>query len=90
MIHHAIDPTVILAALGITGPTAFAPVSGGLDTALWRVEHGGAVYALRVFRPEQAGTCERELLAMGAAAAGGIAVPLVHARGTWQGRPALL
>ncbi len=90
MEHHAIDPTAILAALGLTGPTAVAPVAGGLDTAIWRVEHDSAVYALRVFRPEQAETCRREVLVMRAAAAGGIAVPQVHAHGTWRDRPALL
>jgi aminoglycoside phosphotransferase (APT) family kinase protein len=85
-----IDPIATLASLGISAPTALAPVAGGLDTALWRVEHAGAVYALRVFRPEQAETCRREVLAMRAAAAGGIAVPRIHAEGAWRDRPALL
>jgi aminoglycoside phosphotransferase (APT) family kinase protein len=85
-----LDPMAILAALGVTGPATAAPVHGGFDTAIWRVEHGGARYALRVFRPEQAPACQREVAAMRAAAGGGIPVPAVHAEGVWHDRPALV
>jgi aminoglycoside phosphotransferase (APT) family kinase protein len=85
-----LDPHAILAALGITGAVEATPVGGGADTAIWRVAHEGRKYALRVFRAEQAGTAQRELAAMRAALAGGLAVPTVHAAGSWQDRPALL
>jgi len=85
-----LDPLAILGALGVADVTAVEPVAGGWDTALWRVERAGGVYALRVFRAEQAETCRREVLAMRAAAAGGIPVPALHAEGTWHDRPALL
>jgi aminoglycoside phosphotransferase (APT) family kinase protein len=85
-----IDPIAVLATLGIRSPEAVTPVAGGADTAIWRVVAGTATFALRVFRVEQAGTCRREIAAMGAAAAGGISVPAVHAVGAWHERPALL
>jgi len=43
-----------------------------------------------VFRPDQALACRREVLAMRAAADGGVPVPDVCADGVWQDRPALL
>ncbi|HZT40631.1 MAG TPA: phosphotransferase [Chthonomonadaceae bacterium] len=88
--REGLDPKAILAALGVSGAQGIAPVPGGQDTAIWRVEREDGVYALRVFRAEQAETCRRELAAMQCAAAGGISVPIVHAAGTWQDRPALL
>ncbi|MCL6506782.1 MAG: hypothetical protein K6T59_07135 [Bryobacteraceae bacterium] len=48
---------------------AATPVHGGWDTLLWKVEHGGEAYALRLFRAEQVETCRRETAAMRAAAA---------------------
>ena len=59
-----LDPAAILAALGIPAATAITVVHGGMDTAIWRVEHSGLTSALRVFRPEQAATCQREIAAM--------------------------
>jgi len=85
-----LDPRAILQALGVADAMAVVPVSGGSDTAIWRVERGVERYALRVFRSEQAEICRYEVLAMEAAGAGGIPVPRVHAAGAWQGRPALL
>lgn len=84
------DPTLILKTLGISNPTAIKPVSGGWDTALWRVEQGDATFALRVFRASQVETCRREVAALGAASAAGLPVPEIHAEGVWEGRPALL
>lgn len=84
------DPRAVLAALGLTGAAAVAPVSGGWDTTIWRVDLGGATYALRLFRAAQAATSRREALAMRAAAAAGLPVPRIHAAGAWAGRPALL
>ena len=54
MVTPQLDPFAVLDALGVSGVTSATPVAGGSDTALWRVERGGEVYALRVFRPEQA------------------------------------
>ena len=64
--------------------------TGGFDTTVWHLERGGRQYALRVFRPDQMPTLQRELVALGAARGGGVPVPRVHAIGTFQERPALL
>lgn len=85
-----LDPFAILAALGVTDATAATPVSGGQDTAIWRVEHGGIVSALRVFRPDQARMSQFEVSAMRLAAGGGLPVPQIRAEGVWRDRPALL
>lgn len=85
-----LDPRAILAALGVSGVTAAEPVSGGWDTAIWRVECAGEAFALRVFHAGEDDTCRREVQVMQAAAAGGISVPSVHAEGSWQDRPAVL
>jgi aminoglycoside phosphotransferase (APT) family kinase protein len=65
-------------------------VTGGWDTALWRVQTGANTSALRVFRAEQADTFRREARAMRAAAQVGIPVPTIRAEGICAGRPALL
>jgi len=87
---QSLDPRAVLASLGVTGATHLAAVSGGQDTAMWRVEHPGGVFALRVFRPEQRLTCEWEVAALRAAAAGGLPVPAIYALGRWHDRPVLL
>ncbi|MDP9375569.1 MAG: phosphotransferase [Chloroflexota bacterium] len=84
------DPLAVLDALGIADASAVEPVSGGWDTAIWRVERGGERYALRLFRLEQAAACRHEVAAMRAAAEGGVPVPRLYAEGVWQGRPVLL
>lgn len=86
----SVDPIAILTSLGIADATAVTPVSGGWDTAIWRVERAGDAYALRLFRAEQAGTCRREVAAMRAASAAGLPVPQIHAETVWRDRPALL
>jgi len=65
-------------------------VQGGADTAIWRVERGGEVYALRVFRPEETARCGREVEAMTAARIGGVPTPEVIADGVYEERPVLL
>jgi aminoglycoside phosphotransferase (APT) family kinase protein len=85
-----LDPHAILVALGLTGAAEATPVAGGADTAIWRVAYGQQLYALRVFRAEQAATCQREIAAMRAAHAGGLPVPAIHAAGSWHDRPALV
>lgn len=85
-----LDPRAILTALGVAdGVSAIAPVSGGMDTALWRVERAGRPYALRVFRPEQAAVARREAAIM-AAGIPAVPIPAVRAAGSWRDRPALL
>jgi aminoglycoside phosphotransferase (APT) family kinase protein len=90
MAQVGLDPHAILAALGAAeGVTAVAPISGGWDTAIWRVERGGETYALRVFRPEQARIARREAVVMRAGVPG-VPIPALHAEGMWNDRPALL
>lgn len=86
----ALDPRAILRALGHdAGVTAVTPVTGGWDTAIWRVERGDETFALRVFRPEQARVARREAAVMRAGVPG-VPIPALHAEGSWEGRPALL
>jgi aminoglycoside phosphotransferase (APT) family kinase protein len=85
-----LNPAAILTALGITNATTITPVHGGADTALWRVEHGPTIYALRVFRREQVDTYRRELVAMETAHQAHLPVPAIHATAFWHERPALL
>ncbi|HLV34811.1 MAG TPA: hypothetical protein VKY59_06855, partial [Spirillospora sp.] len=66
--QSSLDPHAILASLGILDAAGAHPVTGGADTAIWRVSWRDQVYALRVFRPEQTEACEREVQAMSAAA----------------------
>ncbi|MCA0455501.1 MAG: aminoglycoside phosphotransferase family protein [Chloroflexi bacterium] len=84
------DPHAILASLGITDVGAIQPVTGGMDTAIWRVTWNGQPYALRLMRPQQAATYEREVAAMQAAAAGGVVVPELVRYSLWEGRPVML
>lgn len=86
----SLDPHTILASLGILHAAGARPVTGGADTAIWQVSWRDQDYALRVFRPEQAAACEREVRAMPAAAAGGIPVPEVVKQGVWEEHPVLL
>lgn len=86
----ALDPLEILRAIGIEDPNSVTPVTGGMDTAIWRVGHRENLYALRVFRPEQAPGIARETAAMIAAAAAGIPVPRLVQQGVWNDRPVLL
>lgn len=85
-----LDPIAILAALGIATPVRVAPVQGGYDTALWRVESDSATYALRVYPPGRSASYQRELAAIEAARQAGLPVPIVYAAGYWQERPALV
>lgn len=85
-----LDPVDILATLRISSVRAITPVHGGTDTAIWRVEHGSTISALRVFRAEQAETYRREIVAMQAAHQARVPVPVIHASGVWHERPVLL
>jgi aminoglycoside phosphotransferase (APT) family kinase protein len=79
----------VLSALGIDTISALVPVTGGWDAAIWRVEHGGRVSALRVFQPDQSLQARHEALVMRLARATA-PVPGIRAEGVWQERPAML
>lgn len=87
---ETIDSLAVLASLGVNDAGAVEPVDGGWDTAIWRVERGGEIFALRLFRTEQGRAARYEVAALWAASAAGVAVPRVHAEGLWEGRPAML
>lgn len=82
-------PREILDALGVTDVASVSPVSGGADTEIWRVEHGGSISALRLFRAEQRGVAGVEMLAM-QAATNMLPVPEVRATALWNERPVML
>lgn len=84
------DPNAILASLGFERPGSTERVSGGRHTAIFRVELGGELYALRVFRSGEDGVARREARVMRAAGAWDVPVPRVRAEGTWRDRAALL
>lgn len=90
MREEGIDPAPILANLGIDRPFRVTQVSGGADTAIWRVASDGRDFALRLFRSEQAEAVEREVAAMRAAGDAGLPAPRVHAATRWHDRDALL
>lgn len=84
-----IDPFAILASLDIHDAASATRVTGGADTLIWRVEHEGNTYALRLFRAEQKEPARREAVAMQAAAS--VApVPKIIKQGLWQDRPVVL
>lgn len=89
-IDPELQPRAILAALGLHEPTSLSTVTGGNDTAIWRVEHGNATYALRVFRASQVAHWQRELATLDLAARAGLPVPVAHATTLWHDRPVVL
>ena len=80
----------ILATLGVPDVGATRRIQGGSDTAIWRVEAAGDVYALRVFGAGEQQDCERERAVMWAAWQAGLPIPKVFASGNWRDHPALL
>jgi aminoglycoside phosphotransferase (APT) family kinase protein len=90
MDEEQLNPNAIFASLGFERPRSSERVSGGRDTAIFRVELGGELYALRVFRPGEDGVARREAEVMRAAGVGSVPVPRVCAEGTWRNRAALL
>jgi aminoglycoside phosphotransferase (APT) family kinase protein len=83
------DPAPILPILGMPESTPASRVSGGADTAIWRIDHTSGPFALRVFRAGEGVACQRELAAM-SAARGHVPVPELRAEGVWQDHPAWL
>ena len=84
------DVAGLLKSMSVSDATSIQPVSGGWDTALWRVEAGSTTYALRVFPTGRDASCRFEAEVMRAAREGDLPVPRVHAQGALEGRPALL
>ena len=87
MREASLDPIRIAASLGAGRGRDARRVEGGSDTLLWRVELPDGPVAVRLFRSDQGAAAEREAEALAAAHAGGVPVPAVIARGTWEGRP---
>jgi hypothetical protein len=85
-----IDPLEPLVALGIEGITGVLPVSGGMDTLIWRVETVHGTYALRLFQPNQRDQYWREIRAMEIVGTLGVPVPRITVHGMWGDRPAIL
>jgi aminoglycoside phosphotransferase (APT) family kinase protein len=90
ILHTELDPHAILQGLGVDDVLSVTPVTGGSDTAIWRVEREEMCYALRIFQQGTREDCRRERLVMQAAREAGLPVPLVHAETDWQGYPVLL
>ncbi len=84
------EPSAVLSALGAPDAAVIAPVTGGADTLIWRVRWRECDAALRIFRPQQANVCRKEVAVMRAVSAAGIPAPQVLASGVWQDRPAML
>ncbi len=89
-VRPELDPIDVLAALGVRHPGSIAPVRGGSDAQIWRVEYESTSFALRVLRPEQQLVAQREVAALAAAQQAGLPVPRLHTHGSWNGYPALL
>lgn len=85
-----VDPCVILTALGFSTIDEAEPITGGRDTAIFRIVIGDNTSALRVFRPDQLKVSQNEVRAMRLAKVAGIPVPTVHAHGVWHDYPVLL
>ena len=58
------DALAALRALGITDVASAAPVTGGADTAIFRVGAAARHFALRLFRPGQEDDCAWEVEVM--------------------------
>ena len=78
---HRLDPITIAQELGFRRARSGVPVSGGADTAIWRVETEAGAVAVRVFRAEQERAAHRERQALAAAAEAGVPVPELLAAG---------
>lgn len=85
-----IDPFSILFSLGILDASSASRISGGWDTTNWKIERGDDTFALRLFSAQDTGAAVREAETMRTVAASGLAVPDIHAEGSWQERHALL
>ncbi len=90
MHDNSLDARQILRDLGVPAPVSVARVTGGRDTAVFRVNLGDGDRALRVYGAGQMDGLWREVEVMEAARQAGLPVPRVHAVGIDDERPALL
>ncbi|MDQ3327721.1 MAG: phosphotransferase [Chloroflexota bacterium] len=90
MPDDCLDTAAILRELGITESVAIARVTGGRDTAVYRVHLETSSRALRVYGAGQGEGLRREVAVMEAAREGGIPAPPVYAVDSDSKRPALL
>lgn len=89
--HGAVDPSDVLAALGLPPPVGVPdPVPGGAWAAVWRVDWRDGAAALRLYPEGADGTCRREVAVMQAARAAGVAAPEVRVVGEYRGRSAVV
>jgi aminoglycoside phosphotransferase (APT) family kinase protein len=92
----SLDPRAVLDAMGWRGAQGIERVTGGWDNQIWRFRTPeGTEHALRLYRagPDPAAvarTAEREATALRAALESGLPVPLNHAVGLFEGRPAFI
>lgn len=89
----AIDPIIVLKALGVNNLTEIVPQTGGWGgTRLWRVQrrHAPADLLLRVFPHGASSLADREAIAHRAASQAGVPVPEVIACGVSGEHAALL
>lgn len=85
-----IDPREPLTALGVEGVADVRPITGGMDTLIWRVDTYSGPYALRIFRADQLRQWSGEIGAMQLVSSLGVPVPRIAAHGMWGDRPAML
>lgn len=90
MADSDLNPFAILAALRFEGASSAVRISGGWDTAVWKIQRGDDAFALRLFRIGDAQYAAHETEMMRAASAAEIAVPHIHAEGIWNERPTLV
>jgi aminoglycoside phosphotransferase (APT) family kinase protein len=83
------DPMAIASGLGLELTADPAPVKGGQDAAIWKIEEEGEQYALRVFPGGRERGFAREVSAMRGAAAAGLPVPRLRAAGAVDGHLAM-
>lgn len=90
MADSDLNPFAILAALRFDRASAVTRISGGWDTIIWKIQRGDDAFTLRLFRVGETRYAAHETEMMRAASAVGIAVPNIHAEGSWNERPALV
>lgn len=88
--NDIIDPAAILATLGNCPDATCAPLTGGIDARMWRVDTGHQRYALRLLTPSQQTQMQREIAIANWAQQHDFPVPGIIATGMWQNRPVSL
>jgi aminoglycoside phosphotransferase (APT) family kinase protein len=85
-----IDPLAIMRALGYEGSYVASVLAENRGKGVWRVSGEGAIFALRVLRPDEEDVAALERAAMETAGHAGVPAPAVVAAGTWERRPVML